>query len=39
VPCSAPLELYQFCGEQKNYGNVIFSVTQANQQVMQAVQH
>jgi hypothetical protein len=39
LPCSPPLELYLCGGEQKNYGNVISSVTQANQQVMQAVQH
>jgi len=39
VPCSAPLELYLCGGEQKNYGDVISPVTQANQQVMQAVQH
>jgi hypothetical protein len=39
VPCSPPIELYQCGGEQKSYGNVISSVTQANLQVMQAVQH
>jgi putative Ig domain-containing protein len=39
VPCSPPLELYQCGGEQKNYGDVITPITQAHQQVMQAVQH
>ncbi len=39
VPCSPPLDLYLCGGEQKNYGDVITSVTQAHQQIMQAVQH
>ncbi len=39
VPCSPPLELLLCGGEQKNYGNVISSVTQAHQQIIQAVQH
>jgi hypothetical protein len=39
IPCSPPLESFLCGGEQKNYGDVITSVTHAHQQIMQAVQH
>ena len=38
IRCSPPLELYLCGGEEKNYGDIITSVTQANQQIMQGVQ-
>ncbi len=39
VPCSAPLGQYLCGGEERNYGNVITPITNAHQQIQQAVQH
>jgi hypothetical protein len=39
VPCTPPLQNYLCGGEERNYGDVITSVTSAHQQMMQAVQH
>lgn len=39
VTCSAPIQQYLCGGEERNYGDVITSITSAHQTIQQAVQH
>jgi hypothetical protein len=39
VTCSAPIQEYLCGGEERNYGDVITSLTSAHQTIQQAVQH